>query len=336
MFAAAALMTGCTADGLTNTALDEVPVNLTVAVQTDHATRAATDVLSGGQFGSGEAFYAYFPTGVRIGGATSACGSAFITDGSGATTPVTQPFFNATATSADICAYYPYVEGKQVTNSTTSFSVELDQSSETGYKKSDLMVAMGTVTKTSPTATLVFRHMMSKIIVNVTVGEGITAITGVRIVGGSKTIAIANPTTNSHTTYLGSVSTATADQITADADKCVALYNGNYTATTVPLACAALIPSQTVGASAATAFLQIVTPAGTATYTLNNKTFASGVSYTYNITVTAAAIGATADINNWVSQNTFYIKIDDPDASLIEENTPSGAPQADGQTDPTI
>lgn len=331
MFAAAALMTGCTADGLTNTALDEVPVNLTVAVQTDHATRAATNVLSGGQFGSGEAFYAYFPTGVRIGGATSACGSAFITDGSGATTPVTQPFFNATATSADICAYYPYVEGTQVTNSTTSFSVELDQSSETGYKKSDLMVATATVLKASPTASLTFKHKMSKIMVNITLGEGISAVTGVNIVGGSKTIAIVNPTTTDDASapFLGSVSSDAADQLSASSY--IALYSGNYTSKTAPLACAGLIPPQTIGADVSTVFLQVVTAEGTANYSVSNKVFTSGLSYTYHITITAASIGLSTGVNSWNSHDAVDLEL------TIDGDTSSpGALQADGQTDPTI
>lgn len=333
MFAAAVLMAGCSADEMTDTRVDEVPVVLTATVQGDFATRAATDVLSTTQFGAGETFYAYFPTGVRVGSVTSACGTTFTTDGSGGATPATTPFFNMAASSANVCAYYPYTDGKQVGNTMTLFSVELDQTSDVGYKKSDLMVAMATVTKTSPTASLAFRHMMSKIIVNVTVGEGITAITDVRIVGGSKTIAIANPTTTNTASYLG---TSVADAITSADNGCLKIFNGNYTSTTVPLACAALIPPQTIGANTATTFLQVVTPQGTAGYSLSNKTFASGDSYTYNITVTAAAIGVTADINCWVSENVVNLKSSDPDLILTEDDTPSEAPQADGQTDPTI
>ena len=177
------------------------------------------------------------------------------------------------------------------------------------------MYAVVSADKSIPTTTaaLTFKHKMAKIIVNVTLGMGITSVTDVRIVGGKRTVNIANPTTadEASAAYLG---TTLSDDITAADNGCVKLFDGSttaYTSTAAPLACAALIPPQTVGASEATAFLQVTTNTGTATYSVTDKAFASGESYTYNITVTAAAVGLTTDITDWD---------DSEDAIALENN----------------
>ena len=321
--AAAMLMVGCTEE-LLDGRRGEIPVILTTAVDANTTTRAATDVLSSTQFGAGETFYAYFPTDVRINDVTSACGTTFTTDGSGGTTPAVQPYFNATA---NVCAYYPYVTGKQVTNSTTSFSVERDQSTEAGYKKSDLMYATSTITKSgaSSSTVLTFGHKMSKIIVNVTLGQGISAVTGVRLVSGSKTVTIANPMTidESSAPYVGSVSEAAADQISAADGECITLYSGSYTTTTTPLSCAGLIPPQTINGD----FLQIITNMGTATYSVSDKTFISGGFYTYNVTVTATSFAVITDITNWDdSETTNLVNFGSETAQMIPEAVDLGLP----------
>ena len=281
------MLAGCKAD-VFDEHQGEVPITLSTMVQESSVTRAATDVLGGTQFGSGETFYAYFPSGVRINNVTSACGTAFTTNGSGGTTPATQPYFNATVNSANVCAYYPYTDGKQVTNATQSFSVELDQTAAAGYKKSDLMYATASVTKNgaSSSGSLTFSHKMSKIIVNVTLGQGISSVISVRIVGGSKTIALSN---NASTLGATSDALSTSSYIT--------MYSGTNTSA---VSCAGLIPPQTVTSS----FLQVVTAEGTATYSVTDKAFASGLSYTYNITINASAIGVTTDVTDWDNQGT--------------------------------
>lgn len=70
------------------------------------------------------------------------------------------------------------------------------------------------------------------------------------------------------------------------------MYSGG---TATMASCAALIPPQTVNGN----FLQIVTDKGTVTYSLSSKAFATGQSYTFNITVNLAAIGSTVAITNW-------------------------------------
>lgn len=282
MLAVVALtMTGCQAD-VFNEHQGEVPIALTATVQEGDVTRAGTDVQST-QFANQEKFYAYFPTGVKVGSTTSASSTTYTANGSGGATPATQPYFNADVSSATVHAYYPYVSGKQVTNSTTSFSVEQDQTSDANYNKSDLMYATTTVQKSSPTASLTFTHKMSKILVTANIGAGITNIQGIRIIGGSRNIDISTPLSCTLGTTLSNAN-STSSYIT--------MYSGTSTSA---VSCAALIPPQTINGN----FLQIVTNAGTATYSLSSKQFETGKSYQLTITVNAAAVGTTTSITGW-------------------------------------
>ena len=146
-----------------------VPITLTATVVDEpEATRTVGTIPQEGQFPKHTTFYAFFPSGVSIGYDTSSCGTVFTTNGSGGTHPSRQPYFNDDATEITVSAYYPYsADGKQVTNTTASFSVETDQTSVANYKASDLLYATATVTKENPTAELNFTHQLSKIIVKV-------------------------------------------------------------------------------------------------------------------------------------------------------------------------
>ena len=279
------LLTSCTADEQDgSTSLTPIALTATMAVEDDGTTRAGTAIQST-QFAQGETFYAYFPSNVTVGSTTSASHTTFTTsNGSGATSPATTPYMNAGQSSATVHAYYP----STVTNTTSSFSVQTAQNTDANYKSSDLMYATGTVTKSGSSATgsLTFTHKMAKIIVNVTLGQGISSVISVRIVGGSKTIALSN---NASTLGATSDALSTSSYIT--------MYSGTSTSA---VSCAGLIPPQTVTSS----FLQVVTAEGTATYSVTDKAFASGLSYTYNITINASAIGVTTDVTDWDSQGT--------------------------------
>ncbi len=281
------LMAGCTADELMERP-GEMPVSLTARMSADDmvATRAGVSV-QGTQFDSGETFYAYFPSGVRVGNATSASSTTFTTsDSEGASTPATQPYFNVGTTTASVHAYYPYVSGKQVTNTTTSFTVEQDQSTDANYKKSDLMYAsVDNLTKEGGmvTGTLTFTHKMSKIMVTANLGGGITNIQSVRLVGGSRTINISTPQSCTLGSTLSNANTTSSY---------VTMWSGTSTST---VDCSALLPPQTVSGN----FLQIVTDMGTATYSLDSKLLESGQSYHLIITVNAAAIDMSTEIIDW-------------------------------------
>ena len=297
--AATLLLAGCAADsqteqGQTADGLRAIRLTATVGDGARADTRAATGIQSA-QFDEGEEFYAYFPSGVSVGNVSTQSGTKFTTTNtSGATHPETQPYFNAGTDNVRVHAYYGKSggsSGTQVTNSTSSFSVALDQTEPSGYKASDLMYATATVTKSGLAATgnLQFSHKMAKIIVNATMGSGITEITAVKIVGGSKTINIATPLSCTLGTSLSD------DNSSAN----ITVFSGTHTSGT--LSCAALIPPQQVPAegSTATNFLQIETNAGTVTYSLNGKQFDSNNVYTFNVTLTASQAGTTVAFTNW-------------------------------------
>ena len=262
-------------------------------------TRAGTSIQST-QFDNGESFYAYFSTaGVRIGN-VDGDNTTYTTDGSGNATPATQPYFPAAVTSVDVHAYYP----STVTNATASFSVQQDQTSTTNYKLSDLMYATCAATRSAgdPTGsgTLTFTHRMAKIIVSASVGAGVNTITDVRIVGGHRTVDISTPLSCTLGSTLTDANT-TGDYITA--------YTGGSSGSA---SCAALVVPEAGGFTGE--FLQVITDMGTATYSLSSKVLASGSAYTFNITVSAAAIGVTTAITTWTDGGT---------ATLVNSGTES-------------
>ena len=297
LLSAAMLLTGCSAEILDGHS-GQVPIYLTASVQEGGAqgvTRASTDVQST-QLPNGEEFYGYFPSGATVSNAT------FTANGSGGTTADPQPYFTFSGTETTVHAYHGKSGGtEQVKETTTSFSVATDQSSDAAYRASDLMYATATVTKSglSATGNLQFSHKMAKIIVNATLGSGITSITRVKIVGGSKTISIDTPLSCT----LGS--TLSGDNSSTN----ITVFSGSHTSGT--LSCAALIPPQRVPASGSTAtnFLQIETNAGTVTYSQNGKQFDSNNVYTFNVTLTASQAGTTVAITDWADNGNATVTV---------------------------
>lgn len=295
------LLTGCSQDGSAtggDESADRQALTLTTSFDDRPATRANPDVQTS-QFDTGETFYAYFPSGVSVGAASERCGTTFeVTglnaQGRGVTHPSTQPYFNPNISSATIHAYYP----SSVSNTTNTFSVALDQSQtvagNAGYKASDLMYATATATVNKASASaatthLTFSHKMAKIVANVTLGQGITAVTAVRIIGGSRTVAISTPLT----------CTLGAKQASGNLSSStyISMFEGSAD---VPVTCAALFPPQTVSGDFIE--LRVITangdPDGT-TYTISGDVFESGYTYVYNMNVQMSKITVTTEITDW-------------------------------------
>ena len=308
------LLTGCTAEEQSAAGAGMTPVSLTVS-QT--GMRAGTAVQSA-QFDNNETFYVYFPTNVTVGSTTTGSNTTYTTtNASGNTTPTTQPYFNAGATSAAVHAYYP----STVTNSTNSFSVLKDQTGDGNYKASDLMYAnIASLEKSGATVTgnLTFSHRMSKIIADVTAGTGVSVIKKVRIIGGYRTIDISTPLTCTLSTAAGDLRDAVSDT----EGGCVKMYENATGANNVQ--CAALLPPQTING----AFLRVETDLGSVTYSLASKALASANSYTFNITVNAAAIGTEVAITGWTDNGNATVsptKTNAPDGAVaVDLGLPSG------------
>ena len=267
------------------------PVVLSVAVaplqQGSTRTAAGSDV-QGGAFLAGETFFAYFSEGSSVSNTRYTIQSAVTT-----TAPDTQPYFLNSASQTVVHGYYPYASDKKVTNATTSFSVELDQSSDAGYKKSDLMYGTATILKSSGTGQLTFAHQMAKLIVTATAAAPITRITDIRIVGGKRTVAL-TPVTSGSTLALGVVS----DELTDQPGGYVTMYKGGTAATAGT--CVALLPPQTLNGN----LLEVVTDRGNVYYSVPaNTAIASGRSYTVALAPTLAQIGTTTQVQMWALED---------------------------------
>lgn len=308
------LLTGCTAEDQSAAGAGMTPVSLTVS---QSGMRAGTAVQST-QFDANQSFYVYFPTNVTVGSTTTGSNTTYTTtNASGNTTPTTQPYFNAGATSAAVHAYYP----STVTNTTSSFSVLKDQTGNDNYKASDLMYAnIASLEKSGATVTgnLTFSHRMSKIIADVTAGTGVSVIKKVRIIGGYRTIAISTPLTCTLSTAAVGLSNAVSNTD----DGCVKMYENATGAGHVQ--CAALLPPQTING----AFLKVETDQGSVTYSLASKALASANSYTFTITVNSAAIGSTVAITGWTDNGNATVsptKTNAPDGAVaVDLGLPSG------------
>lgn len=286
MAALAFLMQGCAEDNQTDWQ-NRVPITLKTIMVEGDITRSENVNIQSTQFDKGETFYAYFPTNVLVGSNPEVKSTTFTLQEDGSTwTPVIQPYFadgaNLTAT---VHAYYP----STVTEATTSFTVEKDQSQTSGYRNSDLMYATTTVTKSGTTSegSLAFSHKMAKIIVHASAGQGVTTIQEVRIVGGYRGIDMA--TSGEPLTFsLGS--TLSAPNLASDYITMFKNGNNGYAD------CAALIPPQTLDGDKE--FLKIVTDAGTAVYKIG-KEIESANSYMLNLTVSSSSISEATTISNW-------------------------------------
>ena len=98
----------------------------------------------------------------------------------GSLTTTNPQYFPQNGNGVKIYAVYPYEVGQnvEVTETAALFSVQSDQSSKDNYKASDLMVGETTskpVYRTTSNVTLQFKHCLSKININIKVGEGVDA-----------------------------------------------------------------------------------------------------------------------------------------------------------------
>ena len=314
---AAVVMAGCQEDGYIDPNRGLVPIYLTATVSEGSgiaATRAGADVQST-QLANGATFAAELS-----GSDVTVATATYTADGTGGATTETQPYFTLTGSSTTVKAYHGKsggTSGTQVTSTTTSFTVASDQSTDAAYRASDLMYASATVTKASPVGALTFTHRMAKIIVNATLGDGISSISAVKIIGGKPTVALSGT----------DCTIGAASETDFSKSSPLTVYSGTHSSGT--LNCAALLPPQTVSGD----FLLITTDQGDVTYNLDSKAFATAQSYTFNITVNALAVGTTVEITDWADNGNATVEPTAEGGSspipTISAHAPSGASAVD-------
>lgn len=262
------------------------PINV-VAISDKNTTRSAADIQTG-NFEAGTEINAYYriTDGDVIGNSpTVLTASAPDANGKNILTPDVQPYYPQSGT-VDLYALYP-TDASVLTNESTSFRVQADQSSDANYKLSDLMWA-GKIAqaKTESDVELTFRHLMAKIVIDVTAKEGVT-ITSVKLKNTVRTVPIQN--IQQSTRSLGEVLTTSDEALKT-------IIIGEDATGATHIGGAALFPPQSIMAN----FIEVVTNYGTATYSVD-KTFESGKQYTVNLTVTRQQIGCTTTIADWTS-----------------------------------
>jgi hypothetical protein len=196
----------------------------------------------------------------------------------------------ATGTVA-IKAFYPYVdlEGTDndiiITSTTPDFTVKTDQSTPANYKKSDLMYSNNITAqvKQAGAVGLTFNHALTKIIVNLTAGTGVTA----------DDIAACTVTLSAKKT--AAITSGVAGDASGDAATITMGTGANNAAIIVPQSYAAdanFITVTTAGNHAKT--FQLSTA----------KEFTAGKVYTYNLTVNMAEITMqSTTISEWTPED---------------------------------
>ena len=289
-----------------------VPLSITLATGSDTlaaaagTTRASFDLQST-RLPASTPLYAYFPDGgVTIGG-TAPAGTQITTTGNGVgTTPATQPYLAAGRSAATVLVYYPYAAASgtlpetRVTNTGvngtgTTFSVQRDQTADAAYRLSDLMMGTGLAVRNSSAsnatagASVNMRHLMAKIVVNVTAGQGIGSIKAVKMTAGKPTVNITNTASLTLGTTLSGTDFSAASPLT--------VYSNTAGERRATAAC--LVPPQTIAASAD--LLLVETDLGTIVYRLSTtaKELASGQTYTLNLTPANTDLGQTVVLPEW-------------------------------------
>ena len=180
----------------------------------------------------------------------------------------------------DLIAYYP-------STAASPFTVKADQSTDANYRASDLLYEKKTnLSRTTDAVALQLDHLMAKLTLNITAGEGVSYIKSITM-----TNVVPSCTFDAKTGAVAATGSAGTISVFTDGD------NDNTTARG-----ACVFPGQEI---AATGLLEIVVQktdgnSATATYALASaKTFDGGSEYTMNITVNRTALGTTNTLTGW-------------------------------------
>lgn len=196
----------------------------------------------------------------------------------GALTNTGNPIYWA-STEATFYAYHPYNSSWSGINKLESFSVNTDQSTDTGYLNSDLLWATKTGTKTANPVELSFAHKLSKI--NVTLkSDDIKDLSGAIIsICGTNIGVKFNPFTGDLSSA-STVATIKAGETTKEA----------YTASAI------IVPQTIIGG---TQFIKVTHNEKSFYYKLSaDKEFKSGYSYSYTLNVKERQVEVDVESDN--------------------------------------
>ena len=286
---AALALAACTGDEN----LNDGPVAIQLSSSLEVQTRAASGIQD-------SAFYEGESVDVFVTEAVEADESAtttypqpltYTTGTNGTMTPPTggQPYFPTSGNGVNIYAYYPSKAVTDMGASGVAFTVKADQSTDAAYKASDLMfgTAANPVSRQSSAIPVTFRHLLSKITVNLTSGDGNPSLDGA-------TVSLMNVRLDAQLTP----SDGTVAEGTGTQDESVTVTTGTGGS--------AIIPVQTV-ASGKQFIRVLLQTGGNLYYTLpQNATFQGGKVYTYNIKVNLTDLEVTSSITDWTTDGDYF------------------------------
>lgn len=299
IFAAAALaLAACSNDENLSNEPTAIRLSSSLSVQETN-TRAATDI-------QGTAFDANQNVDVYINEVVTAGQTVTTTYGTGGLlvyetaenngmTPPTPQYFPSSGNGVTIYALYPSSSeafgdgnGYAATESTTTFTVQTDQSGDDKYMLSDLMYgkpSSNPVARTSSPIALSFNHLLSKVTITLKSGDGSPDLDGAVV-----SLLNVNPTTAlSASTTSGSISAATGTnkEITV------------MTASASSLTGSAIVPPQSFTADSQYIKVKLAN-GGELFYTLPDAvTLNGGKEYKYEITVNLTELQVTSTIVGW-------------------------------------
>ena len=278
LLAASALMiAACSHEESGNQSVQN-PEVISLSATVNGGMRASGENLQNAQFVSGASIHveAY----KHVGGTACGNGDYTTTDANGNLSgSLTYP---ATGDKIDICAYYP----ASVSSSTTSFTVKSNQSDESDYRDSDLMYADKLEDKAKGTThNLTFNHALSKIIVEIQPGTGVTS-------GDITSQVSAVKIKNTQPTATFSIANGAVGTITKSGDITDINITGTKTSNE------GIIVPQTVAAGE---FITVTYKGNDYKYELTaDKEFEPGHKYTYTLTLRAGGISLKSlEINDW-------------------------------------
>lgn len=229
---------------------------------------------------------------------------AYTGNGTSLTAPTPAPTFpvQSTVTSVNVYGWYPALD------TSNTFTIQTNQSSDADYVKSDLMLANQVQCEREvnssdkkqwsikTAAALQFRHVMAKAKITFKSVDG-TKITAVKLKNIYPTVAIDDATKTA--LAIGSASGTAGD---------VTLWTGEKTDDTEQVACG-VFPPQSIAAN--TKFIEVVTGGGSVYYTVGTaaKAFEGGKEYAISIEVGSSDVEHTISLGNWTHSNTvanFY------------------------------
>jgi len=229
---------------------------------------------------------------------------SYTCSGTTMTAPTPAPTFpvQSTVTSVNVYGWYPALDTSK------SFSIESDQSTDANYEKSDLMLANQVQCEREVNssdkkqwsiknaAALQFRHVMAKAKITFKSVDG-TKITAVKLKNIKPDVTINDATKDA--LAIGAAS-GTAGEVT--------LWTGEKTDNTDQVACG-VFPPQSIAAN--TNFIEVVTDAGSVYYTVGSaaKAFEGAKEYAITIEVGHSDVNHTVSLGDWTHSSTvanFY------------------------------